>query len=65
MKQYQKERLATIRFLEIKLKTNITPWQRFNYGEQLRLLKRMIKIDELTEKRLKPQLLKTKKKGKK
>jgi hypothetical protein len=63
MKVLEKTRLALIADLEKKLKNpRTTPWQAFNIREQVRLYKRMIEIDKLQEKRLKPQLLK---KGKK
>jgi uncharacterized protein (DUF4213/DUF364 family) len=62
MKAYQKKRLKRIQELQEMLPRARTILQRFNILEEISLLKRMIKIDELTEKRLKPQLLK---KGKK
>ena len=66
MKAYQKQRLAEIKRLEGLLKNpRTTLWQKFNIRENLRLYRRMIEIDKQEEKRLKPQLLKTKKRGKK
>jgi hypothetical protein len=63
MKILEKTRLALIKDLEKKLNDpRITIFQRYNILETISLYKRLIKIDKLTEKRLKPQLLK---KGKK